>query len=109
MNNKRRRAMRAQRRAIAEYEDYLERRRPPEKLVMIGEILQKHEHHKEEENECGITYTVLFNSNKEAHEAIRKLRRLGCECHNESREWEDYNGQDKMWTVCWDRETIYGE
>lgn len=110
MNNKRRRAMARQRRAMAEYEDWLESRKPPEKLVKISEIIQKYEHHDEtEEDDSSVIYTVIFNNNTESHKAIRELRKLGCECHNESKEWEDYDGQDTMWSVCWDYNTIHGE
>lgn len=108
MNNKRRRAMARQRRAEAEYEDWVESRKKPEKLVRIGEILRRYEHHKEEESEDGIMYIVLFDNNMESRRAISELVGLGCECHNESRDWDDYDGEDIMWAVCWDYETIYG-
>lgn len=102
--------MARQRRAEAEYMDWLESRKPPVKLVAIKKILDKYEHHKESEDEdCGIMYTVLFKDNSESHPAIRQLRALGVECHNESDDWDDYDGQDTMWTVCWDYNTIYGE
>ena len=66
MNNKRRRAM-------AEYEDWLESRKPPEKLVRISEIIQKYEHHDEtEECDSSVIYTVIFNNNTESHKAIRE-------------------------------------
>lgn len=105
---RRARALRRQRRAMVEWEDFLESRKPHPKLVEISNLLKPHEHHKEDESECGVIYTVLFNNNKEAHETIKRLRELGVECHNESREWEDYNGKDHMWSICWDKETIYG-
>lgn len=93
---------------LESYEDFLERRKPPTKLVEIGKILKKFECHKEEESEDFIEYTVLFNNNSEAYDTIKKLNSLGCHCHNESREWEDYDGQDTMWSVSWTRKTIYG-
>ena len=108
MNNKKRQAMAQQRRAMAEYEDYLESRKPPAKLVRIGELLRPHEHHKEDEFDDCISYTVLFDDNRTAHKVIRELESLGCSCHNESEEWEDYDGKDHMWSVSWTRKTIYG-
>ena len=107
MNNKKRHAMNKQMQVMREYEDYLESRNP-EKLVQIWKIIKNHEYHKESESEDCIIYTVLFKNNTEAHKSINELQKLGCDCYNESYEFEDYDGQDLMWEVSWTRKTIYG-
>ena len=94
---------------MKEYQDYLESKKPPAKLVRIAELLRPHECHKEEESSDCIIYTVIFDNGRVAHKVIRELEALGCSCHNESEEWEDYDGEDTMWEVGWTRKTIYGK